>query len=323
MAAVAQAFSQWIGSWMARDYPAFWEWSRVVSAQSWAMVRGTMMRGPDGQSDPWLQVYADHPAVGNIMGWPRGVLPVFQQPLCNLPVLAVVVVLDVGTLWRYERQLRRVIPAVTERRSMAVLVGSKQLAQVQGDDAQGHVTEAMFSLPEGDDNVAADARHTLDTLGYCILAMGYCILAAGYTESGVVGNCGCAAGNGLRGVTGEGRLHGGGGTRTTRGPLLLRRMRAALYLGCCFAPIGDALAFCLLLCCCDAVPCPFDPGEQTGQRPLPLLMLTLCSCQFPQSLVGRYPRSSGSSVMLWATSGSPGTHGIERGRNHLSVRDAR
>ena len=48
---------------------------------------------------------------------------------------------------------------------MAVLVGSKQLARVQGDDAQGHVTEAMFSVPEGDDHVAADARHTLDTLG--------------------------------------------------------------------------------------------------------------------------------------------------------------
>ena len=48
---------------------------------------------------------------------------------------------------------------------MAVLVGSKQLARVHGNDAQGHVTEAMFSLPEGDDHVAADARHTLDTLG--------------------------------------------------------------------------------------------------------------------------------------------------------------
>ena len=137
----------------------------MVSARSWAMVRGTMVRGPDGQSDPRLQVYADHPTVGNIMGWPRKVLPVFQQPLCNLPVLAVDVVLDVGALWLYDRQLRRVIPAVTERRSMAVLMGSKQLARVQGDDAQGHVTEAMFSLPEGDDNVAADARHTLDTLG--------------------------------------------------------------------------------------------------------------------------------------------------------------
>ena len=106
MAAVAQACSQWVGSWMARDYPTFREWSRVVSAQSWAMVRGTMVRGPDGHSDPWLQVYADHPAVGNIMGWPREVLPVFQQPLCNLPILAVAVVLDVGTLWLYDRQLR-------------------------------------------------------------------------------------------------------------------------------------------------------------------------------------------------------------------------
>ena len=155
MAAVAQAFSQWVGSWMARDFPAFREWSPVVSAQSWAMVRGTMVRGPDGQSDPWLHVYADHPAVGNVMGWPREVLPVFQHPLCSLLVLAVAVVLDVGTLWLYDRQLRRAIPAVTERRSMAVLVGSKQLARVQGDDAQGHVTKAMFSLPEGDNHMAA------------------------------------------------------------------------------------------------------------------------------------------------------------------------
>ena len=99
------------------------------------------------------------------MGWPCEVLPVFQQPLCNLPILAVAVVLGVGALWLYDRQLQGVIPAVTERRSMAVLVGSKQLARVQGDNAQGHVTEDMFSLPEGDDNLAADARHTLDTLG--------------------------------------------------------------------------------------------------------------------------------------------------------------
>ena len=77
MAAAAQAFSQLIGSWMARDFPAFREWSRVVSAQSWAMVSGTMVRGPEGESDPWLEVYADHPAVGNVMGWPREVLPVF------------------------------------------------------------------------------------------------------------------------------------------------------------------------------------------------------------------------------------------------------
>ena len=165
MAAVAQAFSQWIGSWVARDITAFREWSRVVSAQSWALLRGTMVRSPDGQSDPWLQVYANHPAVGNVMGWPREVLPVPEQPLCSLPIVAVAVVLDVGTLWLYHRQLRRAIPAVTERRSMAVLVGSKQLARIQGDDAQGHVTEAMFSLPEGDDHVAADVRHTLDTLG--------------------------------------------------------------------------------------------------------------------------------------------------------------
>ena len=99
------------------------------------------------------------------MGWPREVLPVSGQPLCGLPILAVAVVLDVGTLWLYDRQLRRVIPAVTGRRSMAVLGGSKQLARVLGEDAQGHVTEAMFPLPEGDEHVAADARHTLGTLG--------------------------------------------------------------------------------------------------------------------------------------------------------------
>ena len=111
--------------------------------------------------------------------------------------------------------------------------------------------------------------------------------------------------------------------KRTEGPLSLRRMRAALFLGCRFVPDREALAFCLLRCCCVAVPCPLTPGEETGQRPSPLLMPTQCSCHCPKSLVGRYPRSSGSSVMLWATSGSPGTQGIERGRNHLSARDAR
>ena len=152
---------------------------------------------------------------------------------------------------------------------------------------------------------------------------GYCVLAEGYVESAVVGNYEYADGNGFRGITGEGRLHGCGGTRTTEGQLSLCRMRAALFLGCRFATDREALAFYLLRCCCVALPCPLTPGEETGQRPSPLLMLTLCSCHFPQSLVDRYPRSSGSSVMLWATLGSPGTHGIERGSNHLSGRDAR
>ena len=95
-------------------------------------------------------------------------------------------------------------------------------------------------------------------LGYA--STGFCMLALGHVESGVVGNYEYAAGSGLRGVTGGGRLHGGRGTRTKRGPLLLRCMRAALYLGCCFAPIRDALAFCLLVCCCVDEPCPFTPG---------------------------------------------------------------
>ena len=124
-----------------------------------------MVRAPVGQREPWLQVFADHPAVGKILGWPREVMPVLQQPLCNLPVLTVAAMLDVGALWLYDQRLRRVIPAETGQRSMAVLVGSKQLARIQGDEAQGHVTEALFSLPEGDDNVAADARHTMDDLG--------------------------------------------------------------------------------------------------------------------------------------------------------------
>ena len=148
---------------------------------------------------------------------------------------------------------------------------------------------------------------------------GYYVLAVGHVESGLVGSYKYAARSGLRRVTGGKRLHGGGGMRTKRGPLLLRRMRAALYLRCCFAPIGDALAFCLLLCCCVAEPCPLTPGKQRIQCQSPLLVLTLCSCHCPESLVGRYPRFSGSSVMLWATSGRPGTHGIERGRNHLSA----
>ena len=152
---------------------------------------------------------------------------------------------------------------------------------------------------------------------------GYCVLAEGYVESGMVGKVEIADGNGFSGVMSDGRLHSGGGMRTTEGQLLLRRMHAALFLGCCFATDREALAFYLLRCCCVALPCPLIPSEQTGQRPSPLLMLTLCSCHCPQSLVDRYPRSSGSSVMLWATSGSPGTHEIERGRNHLSARDAR
>ena len=65
---------------------------------------------------------------------------------------------------------------------------------------------------------------------------GYCVLAVGYVESGVVGNYEYEDGNGFPGVTGDGRLHCGGGTRTTEGPLLLCRMRAALFLCCRFAP---------------------------------------------------------------------------------------
>ena len=164
MAAAAQAFSHWIESWVAQEFPAFRERSHTVSAQCWATIYGTMVRGPDGRGEPWPQVSASHPAVGYIMGSPREVLPILQQPLCFIPVLGVATVLDVEALWLYDRQLHRIILVAEGQRSMAVLVGSKKLARIQGDDALGRVTEVLLSLPEGDDKVAADAHHTLDAL---------------------------------------------------------------------------------------------------------------------------------------------------------------
>ena len=164
MAAAAQTFGQWIESWVAQGFPTFRVRSHEVSAQSWATIRGTMVRDSDGHDVPWLKVFVGHPAVGSIMGWRREVLPVFQQPLCSLPVLAVATVLDVGELWLYDRQLRSVVPVAEGQTCMAVRVGSKQLARIQGDDAPGRITEVLLLLPDGDDNASPDARHTLDTL---------------------------------------------------------------------------------------------------------------------------------------------------------------
>ena len=90
------------------------------------------------------------------------------------------------------------------------------------------------------------------------------------------------------------------GRSATEGRDLVSPHAADLVLGCCSAPIGSALACYLLLCCCVAMPCPHTPSDPTAQRSSPLLMLKLCGCHCPQSLVGRYPQSSGSSVMLWA-----------------------
>ena len=50
------------------------------------------------------------------MRWPREVLPVFQQPLCSIPVSAVATVLDVGEVWLYDQQLRRVVPVAKGQR---------------------------------------------------------------------------------------------------------------------------------------------------------------------------------------------------------------
>ena len=96
MAAAAQTFSPWIESSVAQGFRTFRARSREVSAQSWAIIRGTMVRDSHGHNEPWRKVFVGHLAVGSIMSWPREVLPIFQQPLCSLPVLAVATVLDVG-----------------------------------------------------------------------------------------------------------------------------------------------------------------------------------------------------------------------------------
>ena len=96
MAAEAQAFSKWIESWLPQDFTTFRARSREVSAHSRATIRGTMVCNPDGHDEPWLKVFVGHPAIGSIMGPPSDVLPVFQEPLCSLPVLAVTTVLGMG-----------------------------------------------------------------------------------------------------------------------------------------------------------------------------------------------------------------------------------
>ena len=48
---------------------------------------------------------------------------------------------------------------------MAVLVWSEQLERIEGNDAPGRVTKVLLSLPERDDNVAANTSRTLNTSG--------------------------------------------------------------------------------------------------------------------------------------------------------------
>ena len=93
---------------------------------------------------------------------------------------------------------------------------------------------------------------------------------------------------GAQGASGQRGLHGGGHPERTprRGLTLFLRMCAALYLGCRSAPMGSALACCLVLCCWIAMRCPLTPGNSTGQGSSPLLMLMLCICQCPQIMVG-------------------------------------
>ena len=40
---------------------------------------------------------------------------------------------------------------------MAVLVGSKHLARIQGDNAPGRATAVLLSLPDGENNASVDA----------------------------------------------------------------------------------------------------------------------------------------------------------------------
>ena len=131
MAAAVQAFSAWLEYWVAQDFATFRARPREVSTPLWTTIRGTMVRNSDGHDEPWLKVFVGHPAVGSVMGWPGDVLPVFQRPLCSLPVLAVATVLGMGKRWLYDRRLRRVIPVATGQRCMAVLVGSKQVKLIQ------------------------------------------------------------------------------------------------------------------------------------------------------------------------------------------------
>ena len=162
MAAAAQAFNAWLESWVAHDFPTFRARSREVSAQSWATIRSTMVCDLDGHDEPWLKVFVRHPAVGSVMGWPSDVLllPVFQQLLCSLPVLAVATVLGMGEMEHYDRSLRRVI----RQRCMAVQMGSKQLKLVRGDNAPGRVAAGLLSLPDGDANASVETRLTLNPL---------------------------------------------------------------------------------------------------------------------------------------------------------------
>ena len=39
-----------------------------MSAQSWATIRGTMVRDSAGHDEPWLKGFVSHPAVGSNHG---------------------------------------------------------------------------------------------------------------------------------------------------------------------------------------------------------------------------------------------------------------
>ena len=82
----------------------------------------------------------------------------------------------------------------------------------------------------------------------------------------------------------------------------------------------------LLVACCyaAALQC-LAPFPRRFNRAKLVTVAIANAMQWPlrPNLVGWYPRLSRSSIKLWATSGSPRSYGIEQGRNHLSVRDAR
>ena len=69
-------------------------------------------------------------------------------------------VLGMGEMWLYHRKLWRVIPVAKGQRCMALLMGLKQLALIQGDNARRHVAAVLISLPDADDNASAEGHLT-------------------------------------------------------------------------------------------------------------------------------------------------------------------
>ena len=76
MAGAALAFGAPLECWVTRECGAFCVGSGELSAQSWAIIRSTVVRESDAHDKPWLKVYVRLLAVGRITRWLGSVLPV-------------------------------------------------------------------------------------------------------------------------------------------------------------------------------------------------------------------------------------------------------